>query len=223
MKNWIKWPTLLLLCLAVAGTQSCKDDDDDMVSEDDDNTSTGTEFFVKMLIDNDSVILEPTPGGANPIGFIQVDASTPTDSCIHNYAGGMGFPVLVDPNTQELKLTGESVLFELVHFFKDSCDKENERFHSLFPVGSVNFSTTSTEKGVVIYWVDEDDKIWRSNQGPQAGSSFTITVSDSVNSTTPGKLRHQIKGTFNCPLYLENTNAILVSASGEFAITVDDR
>ena len=210
--------------MSVITFQACKDDDDDMVIVDDTgNDTTTAEFFVNLLIGGDSVNMEPTPGGANPIGFIQVDANTPTDSCIYNYAGGMGLPVLVNPSTQQLVLTGESVLFELVQFFKDSCDKEDERFHSLFPTGNYNYSISQNDKGIVVWWVDENDSIWRTNQGPQAGSTFTVTSSDSIVSTTPGGLRHQLKGTFDCIVYRENTNAIFMSASGEFAFTVDDR
>ena len=101
-------------------------------------------------------------------------------------------------------------VYILKHFdnYMSPTEEEREAMYYLgnFPYGKLDeFNTLNTKNGAVIEYYDNNGEWWTSENGPQTGSTFSITELSVNNEGTSKKI---MKANFSCKLYNQTGQSI---------------
>lgn len=138
------------------------------------------------------------------------------DSAWYNYCSATSFDVLKGQSFYFNNFTDTSNINSIwFEFLKCSPDLETDpRFDSVIVPGVYDFgSVKDRDEGVVITWIDQNKKVWKSTQEdtlPDAQVNSVFTITDVVRNTD-GFSAFIVAGTFEGILYDTSGNTINVS------------
>lgn len=188
------------LCLALLALGGCKKD-----SGSDPDAPSSADFYFQGTVDGKKVTIELLP--SNDVEMVTGnDASLDPPHCTFDYGAYLG-PSDPDEYPQ--------IKVDFQQFFSGDCGDEGAVFTTLFPVGSQPFANaTAGGKGVAVLYFDATGA-YSSANGPQTGSLFSITKSETTNFLGIGQT---VTGTFECSLYDEFGNGKKVLTNGSFRL-----
>lgn len=138
-------------------------------------------------------------------GLEPLNASSSSDASI----GSGGMASTFKYGTSISSLAEERAIYITIGtlYLPDGGRPYTEEFFDFFQIGTYNYSNEADD-GIEIVFLDENGTIWTSN-GDQTGSSFEI--SKTTNNSFWGTEYVEFLATFNCTLYDESGNSMLLT------------